>query len=141
MSAPVFRFRLLSPSRAILESADARLVIVPGLEGDFGVMKGHVPCLSLLRAGLIVVYTADQDQRSNQAARRFFTPGGSAETDGEALTIYVEDSVDIDAMPENYLARAYAALEDHSWDERARRVWVRSALDGLQKTLDVPPYK
>jgi F-type H+-transporting ATPase subunit epsilon len=48
--ADTTKFELVSPER-LLVSEDVEMVVVPGSEGDFGVLKGHAPVISTLRTG------------------------------------------------------------------------------------------
>ena len=48
-------FELVSPER-LLASKAVDMVVVPGGDGDFGVLPGHSPLLSTVRAGVILVY-------------------------------------------------------------------------------------
>ena len=48
-------FELVSPER-LLESSEADMVVVPGAEGDFGVLAGHAPVMSTIRDGELAVY-------------------------------------------------------------------------------------
>ena len=52
-------FELASPE-ALLVSTTADMVVVPGAEGDFGVLPGHAPFISEVRPGVIDVYQADR---------------------------------------------------------------------------------
>ena len=45
-------FELVSPER-LLVSKPVEMVVVPGSEGDFGVLIGHAPLISTLRDGVI----------------------------------------------------------------------------------------
>ena len=47
-----FTFDLVSPEKLLL-SEDVEMVVVPGAEGDFGVLIGHAPLISALRPGVI----------------------------------------------------------------------------------------
>ena len=47
-------FELVSPDQ-LLMSVEADAVAMPGKEGDFGVLPGHAPFISALRAGIITV--------------------------------------------------------------------------------------
>ena len=51
-------FELVSPER-LLFSTDVEMVVVPGGEGDFGVLAGHAPLVSTVRTGVIDVYGSD----------------------------------------------------------------------------------
>jgi F-type H+-transporting ATPase subunit epsilon len=52
-------FELVSPERLLL-SVEAEMVTVPGMEGDFGVLPGHAPMISGLRAGGVAEIAADE---------------------------------------------------------------------------------
>ena len=45
-------FRLVMPERELL-ATEADMVVVPGSEGDFGVLHGHAPLISTVRAGVL----------------------------------------------------------------------------------------
>ena len=52
-----FTFDLVSPEKLLL-SEEVEMVVVPGAEGDFGVLIGHAPLISSLRPGVIATYRA-----------------------------------------------------------------------------------
>ena len=62
--ADFFSFELVSPERLLL-SKDAGMVVIPGAEGDFGVLPGHSPLISTLRTGVITVYKKDEAKKHN----------------------------------------------------------------------------
>ena len=76
-------FELVSPER-VLASLAADMVVVPGEEGDFGVLANHAPLLSLLRPGLIEIY------QGNAVAERIFVEGGFAEVNPHGLIVLAE---------------------------------------------------
>ena len=49
------QFELVSPERLIL-STEVEMVVVPGTEGNFGVLPGHAPLISTIRPGTIDIY-------------------------------------------------------------------------------------
>jgi len=99
---------IVTPEKLLLkESAD--MVIVPGGEGDFGVLAGHAPMLSQVRAGTIDIY--DGDKISTQ----IFVEGGIAEVTAERCTVLAEEALmvaDIDkSAAEERLLKARAAQD------------------------------
>lgn len=79
------KFELVSPERLVL-SEDVDMVVVPGSEGDFGVLAGHSPVVSTLRFGTIEVH-------DNGAVKdRIFVAGGFAEVTPEGVTVLAEDA-------------------------------------------------
>ena len=59
MAMETIKFELVSPER-LLMSRDVDMVVVPGEEGDFGVLPGHALFLTLVRPGLIDIYKGDE---------------------------------------------------------------------------------
>jgi len=82
-------FDIVSPER-LLVSDEADMVTVPGADGDFGVLAGHMPLISTLRPGAI-------DIRGGVASgdSRFFVLGGFAEVNPSKLTILAEEATPI----------------------------------------------
>lgn len=112
MADPI-SFELVSPERLLL-SADVDMVVVPGAEGDFGVLKGHAPLISALRPGVIDTYAG------NNVDKRIFVAGGFAEVTGERCTVLAEEALmlsDIDrAKAEARIAEAREALAGATTD-------------------------
>ncbi len=111
--AELFHFELDSPEK-LISSGSVAMVVVPGTEGDFGVLPGHAPLMSTIRPGAIAIYEAD----SNTLTRRIFVDGGFAEVSDKGLTILAESAMpvgDIDpAKVAVDLAAARGAADDNA---------------------------
>ena len=81
-------FELVSPER-ILVSQGVDMVVVPGEDGDFGVLPGHALFLSGVRPGVIEIYDGDK------ISDRIFVAGGFAEVTGERCTVLAEEAVNL----------------------------------------------
>jgi len=81
-------FELVSPER-LLVSQGVDMVVVPGEEGDFGVLPGHALFLSGVRPGVIEIYDGDK------ISDRIFVAGGFAEVTGERCTVLAEEAVNL----------------------------------------------
>ena len=118
-------FELVTPDRLFM-SAQADAVAVPGVEGDFGVLPGHAPMISALRAGVIEVDGA------SDADARIFIAGGFAEIAADRLTILAEDAVrvaDLDrAGLEQRVQDAREDVEDAKDDEARRQAEAKLTL-------------
>lgn len=82
-------FELVSPER-LLASQEVDMVVVPGAEGDFGVLKGHAPLISTVRPGVISVY-----ETRSAVSERIFIAGGFAEVSPEGCTVLAEQAVPV----------------------------------------------
>ena len=82
------KFELVTPSAlAVAENVD--MVVIPGVEGDFGILPGHTPVLSTIRPGVINMYIEDKISKS------VFVEGGFAEANPEGCTVLAEGATDI----------------------------------------------
>jgi F-type H+-transporting ATPase subunit epsilon len=83
------QFELVSPEQLLL-SEDVEMVVVPGGEGDFGVLPGHSPMISTVRPGVIHVFT------DGGVSTRIFVAGGFAEVTGSRCTVLAEEALSVD---------------------------------------------
>ncbi len=102
-------FELVSPER-LLKSEPVEMVVVPGVEGDFGVLPGHSLLIATVRPGIIDIHEGGQVRES------IFVTGGFAQVSPERCTVLAEEAVpvaDIDkAGAEKRLEDAKAALAE-----------------------------
>ena len=56
-----FNYKLVTPEKIYLEG-DAQMVVLPGAEGDLGVLPNHSNIITSLRPGIIKVTNSDQTQ-------------------------------------------------------------------------------
>jgi len=103
-------FDLVSPERLLL-SAQADMVTVPGTEGYMGVMAGHAPTVTTLRAGMIDVNVDGKDDR-------YFIRGGFAEIGPAKITVLAEEAI---PMSELDLAVLDQRITDAQEDEIAAK--------------------
>ena len=77
-------FELVTPAK-LVRSEQVHMVVVPGTEGEFGVLEGHAPFMSTVRDGAIQVYRA-----AGASAETIAIRGGFAEVNGRGLTVLAE---------------------------------------------------
>lgn len=113
-------FELVSPER-LLVAVQADMVVVPGSEGDFGVLPGHAPMISTLRPGSIDVYEGDR------IVNRIFVAGGFSEVSNDRLTVLAEqatpfEEVDRAGLPARIQAAREALAKTGEQDEKRNAV-------------------
>jgi F-type H+-transporting ATPase subunit epsilon len=82
------KFELVSPER-LLVSREVEMVVVPGSEGDFGVLPDHAPLISTVRPGTIEIY------EGGQVVEQIFVAGGFAEVTGERCTVLADEAIPV----------------------------------------------
>ena len=112
------QFDLVSPE-SLLRSEEVDMVVVPGTEGDFGVLPGHAPVISTIRPGVIEVHDAGAE------TERIYVAGGICEVSSDRCTVLAEEAIriaDLDrASVEQRLKNAQEDLEDAATDEASHK--------------------
>jgi len=101
---------IVSPEKLLL-SRDVDMVVIPGSEGDMGVLEGHSPMMVMLRGGVVSLYEGDR------VTETLFVAGGFAEVTPERCTVLAGE-----AMPINELERSEAEKRLRDAEEAASQV-------------------
>jgi len=83
-----FEFELVSPERLVL-SEPVDMAVIPGSEGDFGVLAGHSLLITTLRPGVIEVWQGET------VTERLFVVGGFAEVTESRCTVLADEAIPI----------------------------------------------
>ena len=131
--AEKIRFDLVAPER-LLRSTDVDMVVVPGVDGDFGVLPGHAPVVSTVRPGVVEVHdAADVD--------RVFVAGGVCEVSQDRCTVLADDAVPVADLDrgevEQRLKDAREDLADAETDAQSHKAAAAVAL--LTELLQAAP--
>ena len=79
-------FELVTPDRLVMAD-DVYMVVVPGTEGEEGIMAGHAPYMTTLKDGEVAVYRSAGAQ-----PERISVTGGFAEVSEQGLTVLAENA-------------------------------------------------
>jgi len=123
--AGTVEFELVSPEKLIM-SAPVEMVVVPGAEGDFGVLPGHAPMISTLRNGVISIWNGGAVEAT------IFVAGGFAEVNPERCTVLAEEIVPLNDADAGAVAERIAAAR-----EELENAQDGAARDSAQKDIDV----
>lgn len=114
--ADMVDFELVSPQK-LLKSEPVEMVVVPGAEGDLGVLPNHSPLIATLRPGVIDVH------EGGKVKEQIFVAGGFCEVSPERCTVLAEVAVPVTeldkAEAQSRLDEATKAVADASEDDKA----------------------
>lgn len=88
-----FEFEIVSPEKLVL-SEPVDMAVIPGSEGDIGVLAGHSLLITTLRPGVIDIYQGER------ITERLFVAGGFAEIGDTRCTVLADEATpvrDLDA--------------------------------------------
>ena len=136
--ADSLELELVSPEILLL-SQPVEMVVVPGTEGDFGVLPGHAPLIANIRPGALVVF------EGGNAAERFFLVGGFAEVTTERCTILAEGAMRVADIDRAAVEQEIRDLREDiaQLAEDADRDAVAASLaiaEAKLQALDAPAY-
>ncbi len=124
-------FELVSPER-LLMSQDVEMVIVPGAEGNIGVLARHAPMISTVRPGVIEIFGT----RSAEA-ERVFVAGGFAEVTPDRCTVLAEEAVPVSDLDRSEIEQSIKDLREDLEDakEPAERTAIEARIVVTQAKL------
>ena len=102
----MLHFELVTPEK-LVRSEDVYMVVVPGTEGDFGVLEHHAPFMSTIRDGSLAIYHSEKGEPETIAIQ-----GGFAEVGANGLTVLAERTGDV--AEHDIVARAATAPQNKS---------------------------
>ncbi len=110
------QLNIITPEK-ILFSAAIQMVVIPGTEGDFGVMPGHMPFISTIRPGVITV------TEENGAERQLAILAGIAEVVPKSCTILAELALEAEGITADHVKSRFEIAQnklEQSEDEKAQ---------------------
>ena len=116
--ANTVEFEVVIPENLVF-SSNVELVVVPGAEGDFGVLPGHAPFISSLRTGVISIYENDS------VNERIFVTGGFSEVTSERCTVLADEAIELSKVQRSDLILRV---------EEAKKVVNEASEDQLENT-------
>lgn len=130
--AEKLHFELVSPEK-LLKSADVDMVVVPGTEGDFGVLPEHAPIVSTLRTGIIEVH----DGADN--IEKLLVVGGFAEVNPAGLTILAEIAEPLSEVDQSQYEARLKDLEEDIQDAKDEdaKARITKARDQVLSVIEV----
>jgi len=88
-----FAVEIISPDKSILKS-EAVEVTIPSYEGQMGILKDHIPLITFLRPGLIII-------KENSGEKIFFIEDGTVEFSNNSLLILTSTAKNLDSLEKN----------------------------------------
>ncbi len=127
--ASTFKFELVSPEKRLI-SEEVEHVVVPSVEGDFGVLPQHAPVLATLRPGILQVLNADYSVQ-----KRIYVRGGIADVNANGLTVLAQQAVDLTdfdkAAIDQEIDKVQGELQEAT--DQDTKLMTQAALDQLEE--------
>ena len=122
--ADTIELELVSPEKLLL-SEQVEMVVIPGEDGDFGVLPGHSPVISNIRPGVLSVF------ENGAVTQRIFIASGFAEVTMERCTILAEGAEPVEDLDQAAVDQEIQELREDATnaDDDISRARVNGALE------------
>ncbi len=107
-------FELVSPER-LVKSQPVEMVVVPGAEGDLGILPGHSPLIAEVRPGVIDI------REHGEVSEQIFVSGGFCEVSPERCTVLAEEAIPIIEI-DKAVAEQRLRLAKEAGDKNEQRI-------------------
>ena len=123
-------FDLVSPEN-LLFSDKVGMIIVPGKDGDLGILPGHSKVISTLRPGRVMIYGEDKN-----LLKSFFVSGGFAEINPEKCIVLAENVEELSSLEKSLVEKEIQQLESQNEMKTNEQLLIAKAkLDAINFTF------
>jgi len=123
-------FDLVSPENLIFND-EVGMIIVPGKDGDFGVLPGHSKVMSSLRPGRVMVYGEDKN-----LLKAFFVSGGFTEVNPEKCIVLAESVDELHSLEKSAIEKEIQDLESQDSENAKEQLSiVKAKLESLSSNF------
>ena len=111
-------FDLVSPEKLIFND-DVGMIIIPGKDGDLGVLPGHSKIMSSLRPGRVMVYGEDKN-----LLKSFFVSGGFAEINPEKCIVLAESVNEMSELEKSSVEKEIQELQSKDTEDSKNKLYI-----------------
>ena len=114
-------FDLVSPENLIFND-EVGMIIIPGKDGDLGILPGHSKVISSLRPGRVMVYGEDKN-----LFKSFFVSGGFVEVNPEKCILLAESVDEMNSLDKNIIEKEIQELQNQDNEDSKNKLIVANA--------------
>ena len=93
-----FKIEIVNPEKSFLVKEDVSEVVVPAFEGEMGILKDHIPLITFLRPGIILIKDNEE--------KKYFVEEGVVEFSNNNLLILTSTAKSIDNLKNSFIDEA-----------------------------------
>ena len=123
-----FKLEIISPEKSFFSKDKVTEVVIPGYEGEMGILKDHISLISFLKPGIIKVFSKDGEEL-------FFVEDGIAEFKENELSILTSSIFNLKNKDKNYIEKSIIKSEEELAKENLddqKRYLINHKIDSLK---------
>ena len=99
-----FKIEVISPEKSFFSKEKVKEVVIPGYEGEIGILKDHISLISFLKPGIIKVFSKDSEEH-------FYVDDGIVEFKDNALSILTSSIFNVKEKDISFIAKSIETAE------------------------------
>ena len=99
-----FKLVVISPEKSFFSKDTVTEVVIPGYEGEMGILKDHISLISFLKPGIIKVYSKDSEEN-------FYVDDGIVEFKDNSLSILTSSIFNVKDKDKNFIDLSISEAE------------------------------
>jgi len=123
-----FRVEIVNPEKSFFSKDDVTEVVVPGYEGEMGILKDHISIISFLKPGIIKVISKGNEEK-------FYVDDGIVEFKNNSLSILTSSIFSLNKLDRDYINKTIENSEKELSDEKIddqKRFLISQKIDVLK---------
>ena len=124
-----FKLEIISPEKIIF-SDNVTMVTLPSYEGDMSILKHHIPIITFLRPGIIII------QKNGENFEEFFIQDGTVEYFNDSLVVLSASAINVKNTSKEFLDKLNKDTQDKLADKNItdhERYMLNRKLDVLKE--------
>ena len=102
-----FKIEIVNPDKSFLSKDDVTEVVVPGFEGEMGILKDHISIISFLKPGIITIYAKSGEEK-------YYVEDGIVEFKNNNLSVLTSSILNLKDIEKNKLNELLKKAEDEA---------------------------
>ena len=102
-----FKIEIVNPDKSFLSKDDVTEVVVPGFEGEMGILKNHIPIISFLKPGIITIYAKSSEEK-------YYVEDGIVEFKNNNLSVLTSSILNLKDIEKNKLQDLLKIAEEEA---------------------------
>ena len=102
-----FKIEIVNPDKSFLSKDDVTEVVVPGFEGEMGILKDHISIISFLKPGIITIYAKSGEEK-------YYVEDGIVEFKNNNLSVLTSSILNLKDIEKNKLQDLLKIAEEEA---------------------------
>ena len=102
-----FKVEIVNPEKSFLSKNDVTEIVIPGYEGEMGILKDHISIISFLKPGIITIYSKSSEEK-------FYVEDGIVEFKENNLSVLTSNVISLKELDREKIQDLLKSAEEEN---------------------------